>query len=54
MKSNTRKIGNGLALAIIQSSDKAGEINIKATSPGLKEARIRTKTIATTSLVIKY
>jgi beta-galactosidase len=37
MKSNQRKTFNGLALAVVQSTGKAGSIRIKATSKGLKE-----------------
>jgi beta-galactosidase len=54
MKSKEKKTFNGLALAIIQSSDKAGEIIITATSPGLKEAMIKIKTVEAVSLVIKF
>jgi beta-galactosidase len=44
MKSNTRKTFNGLALAIVQSTENTGEIIIKATSPGLKDGSIKIKT----------
>jgi beta-galactosidase len=44
MKSNTRKTFNGLALAIVQSTENTGEIIIKATSPGLKDGGIKIKT----------
>jgi beta-galactosidase len=54
MKSKEKKTFNGLALAIIQSSDKAGEIIVKATSPGLKEATIKIKTITNASPVRKF
>jgi beta-galactosidase len=38
MKSKQRSAFNGLALAVIQSTDKGGNIRIKAVSNGLKEA----------------
>jgi beta-galactosidase len=38
MKSNTRKVFNGLALAIIQSKNQSGVIRIKVSSLGLKES----------------
>jgi beta-galactosidase len=41
---NKRKAFNGLALAIIQSSDESGTIRIKATSPGLKDSNMEVKT----------
>ena len=53
MKSKQRKTFNGLALAIIQSSDKPGEISIRAVSPGLKEGVLKIKTIERTSTFIK-
>lgn len=40
MKSNERKTFNGLALAVVQSNNKAGTIKIHASSPTLKGASI--------------
>jgi beta-galactosidase len=40
MKSNQRNAFNGLALAVIQSNGKSGNIQITATSEGLKKADI--------------
>jgi len=40
MKSKQRSAYNGLALAVIQSTGKAGNIKITAASSGLKEADI--------------
>ena len=39
-QSNHRAAFNGLALAVIQSTDQSGKIRIIATSPGLKDAVI--------------
>jgi beta-galactosidase len=39
-KANYRKAFHGLALAIIQSKDKAGRITLKATSAGLSPASL--------------
>lgn len=39
-KSNRRKAFNGLCLAIVQSTDKAGQIRVTATSPSLKAASV--------------
>jgi len=38
MKSKSRKVFNGLALAVIQSTSQPGVIRIKVSSPGLKES----------------
>jgi len=54
MKSNQRKTFNGLALAIVQSNDKPGEITVTARSGTLKGAVIRIKTIATIFPFAKY
>jgi beta-galactosidase len=35
-QSDRRKAFNGLCLAVVQSTDKAGEIRVTATSPSLK------------------
>jgi beta-galactosidase len=43
-KADYRKAFNGLALVVIQSSDKAGEIKLIATSAGLKDSGINIKT----------
>ena len=43
-KSNERKAFHGLALVIIQSTDKNGEINITANSNGLEESGVTIKT----------
>jgi beta-galactosidase len=43
-KSNERKTFHGLALAVIRSTDKAGEIKLTATSDGLKESGIVIRT----------
>ena len=40
LKSNKRKCWNGLALAIIQSTEKKGNITLMATSPGISSASI--------------
>jgi len=40
MKSNTRKVFNGLALAVIQSKNKPGVVRVKAYSAGLKESTV--------------
>ena len=39
-KANYRKTFNGLCLAVIQSTEKAGKITLRATSDGLEEAAI--------------
>ena len=39
-KANYRKAFHGMALAIIQSDDKAGRITLKATSEGLAPASV--------------
>ena len=39
-KGNRRKAFNGLCLAIVQSTAKAGRIQMTATSPGLKPASV--------------
>jgi beta-galactosidase len=44
LKSNKRKCWKGLALAIIQSSEKKGNITVKATGQGLPPASIVLKT----------
>jgi beta-galactosidase len=54
MKSNQRKTFNGLALAIIQSNDKQGEITVTAKSEILKDAVIKIKTIETIFPFAKY
>ena len=43
-QANRRKAFNGLCLAIIQSTDKTGIIQLAAASPGLKSASIRITT----------
>lgn len=43
-KTNERKAFHGLALVIIQSTDKNGEINITANSDGLKKSGVTIKT----------
>jgi beta-galactosidase len=43
-KGKERKAFNGLALVIIQSTGKTGDINLTATSDGLKESEIIIKT----------
>ena len=43
-KAKERKAFHGLALVIIQSTDKSGEINITASSDGLKESVVTIKT----------
>ena len=59
MKSNERKTFNGLALAVIQSSNTEGKINITASSPSLKGASIEigakkiNKPIATVESLMK-
>jgi beta-galactosidase len=45
-KANCRKAYNGMCLAIVQSTAKAGPIRVTASSPGLKAA---TATIQTTA-----
>jgi beta-galactosidase len=44
MKSSKKEAFNGLALCVVQSSDKPGTIQISARSSGLKEARIEVNT----------
>ncbi len=44
MKSNTRKVFNGLGLAVIQSNNQAGVIRVKVTSLGLKESGLEITT----------
>jgi beta-galactosidase len=39
-KSNHRKAFNGLCMAIVQSTAKAGRIQMTATSPGLKSGSV--------------
>jgi beta-galactosidase len=39
-QANKRKVFNGLCLLVIRSTDKAGKIQITATSPGLQEKKI--------------
>ena len=51
MKISQRNMFNGLALAIIQSTEKHGNIKISATSPNLKAASIEIKTIECVSPV---
>lgn len=41
MKSKQRSVFNGLALAVIQSTEKSGNIRLSATSEGLKDAVIQ-------------
>lgn len=41
MKSPVRKVSAGLALALIQTTDDAGEFTLSVTSPGLMEASIK-------------
>lgn len=41
MKSKQRSAYNGLALAVIQSTEKAGNIHVTAVSQGLKDAVIQ-------------
>ena len=45
-KSKTRKAFNGLCLAIVQSTAKAGRIQLTATSPGLKSSSVAITTKA--------
>jgi beta-galactosidase len=40
MKSSTRQVFNGLALAVIQAGKQAGKVNVQVSSPGLKESWI--------------
>lgn len=40
MKSNQRRTFNGLALAVIQSDGKPGNIRVRASSPAIKEASL--------------
>ena len=40
MKSDRRKVFNGLALAILQSGHHAGRITLHASSPGLQNANL--------------
>jgi len=44
LKSKQRKAWKGLALVIVQSSQKKGNITVIAKSAGLKEARLTLKT----------
>ena len=44
-KASERKAFHGLALVIVQSKDKTGDIKLNATSDGLKESGITIKTI---------
>jgi beta-galactosidase len=44
LKGNHRKAFHGMALAIIQSKDKAGRVNLKATSDGLPPTSVVIKT----------
>jgi beta-galactosidase len=39
-QSDRRKAFNGLCLAVVQSTDKAGEIRVTATSPSLKASSV--------------
>jgi beta-galactosidase len=39
-----RKTFNGLAQVLVQSTGEAGVIEVKATSPGLKDGRLSIKT----------
>jgi beta-galactosidase len=43
-RANRRKAFNGLALAIVQSGWKSGQIRLRATSPSLKEAIVKITT----------
>jgi len=43
-KANHRKSFNGLCLAVIQSTEQAGQITLKATSEGLENAIVEVKT----------
>ena len=52
MKSNRRAVFNGLALAVIQSTDKEGGVKIKATSPGLREGVIEINSTKDNSLFV--
>jgi beta-galactosidase len=45
-KGNRRKAFNGLCLAIVQSTAKAGRIQLTATSPGLKSSSVTITTSA--------
>ena len=45
-KATSRKAYNGLCVAIIQSTQTAGEFTVRATSPGLISDRIKIKSIA--------
>jgi beta-galactosidase len=40
-KANYRKAFNGMCLVVVQSSGKAGEISLIATSAGLKSASVK-------------
>jgi beta-galactosidase len=44
MKANQKKTFNGLALAVVQSTNKAGIIRVKANSPSLRNASIEIST----------
>jgi beta-galactosidase len=41
MKSKQRNAYNGLALAVVQSTEKSGNIRLTASSAGLKDAVIQ-------------
>ena len=43
-KANVRKAFHGLALVIVKSKNKTGEIKLSATSDGLKESGVLVKT----------
>ena len=43
-KGNRRKAFNGLCMAIVQSTAKAGQIRVNATSPGLKPGSVTVTT----------
>jgi beta-galactosidase len=44
MKENQRKTFNGLALAVIQSAEKTGDIQVEVSAPNLKTASAKIKT----------
>jgi beta-galactosidase len=44
-KGKTRRAYNGMCLAILQSTGKAGQIQVRATSPGLKPASLTIETV---------
>lgn len=55
-KSNHRRAFHGLALAIVQSTGKPGQIQVKATSVSLKaaSATVATKTVPTKAIALDH